>query len=365
MTTDRIYYSDLAIPPGEYLAEVLEEKGIYQADLARRMGRPIPAINEIIKGDKTITSETALQLEQVLGVPAHIWTGLEAHYQLVKARANEQAQLENDIPLLEQIPFVKLVRLGFVKKTRIAFEKVKELQRFFGVSALSNMPQVKAFAPAFRCSGKHKASPYALAAWLRCGEIKAREIETKPFSREKLEAVLAKAKKMTSQSPEVFLPNLKRMLAEAGVALVILQHLPKTYAHGATFWLGSDKAVVLMSIRGSWADMFWFSLIHELAHVLKHDKRLTFIDDGVSNPDVKKQEDEANAFAGEQLIPSTAYAALIQSAQLGSETIRAFAKGLGVHPGIVVGRLQHDKKLPVVTVLNRMRERYVWKESAT
>ncbi len=365
MTTDRIYYSDLAIPPGEYLAEVLEEKGIYQADLARRMGRPIPAINEIVKGDKTITSETALQLEQVLGVPAHIWTGLEAQYQLVKARENEQEQLEKGIPLLEQIPFGDLAKLGFVKKTRNAFEKVKELQSFFGVSALSNMAGVKAYAPAFRCNEKREASPYALAAWLRCGEIKAREIETKPFSKEKLETVLAEAKKMTSRPPEVFLPDLKRMLAEAGVALVMLPHLPKTYAHGSTFWLGSDKAVVLMSIRGSWADMFWFSLIHELAHVLKHDKRLTFIEDGASNPDVKKQEDEANAFAGEQLIPGTAYAAFIQSAQLGSETIRAFAKEMGVHPGIVVGRLQHDTILPVVTVLNRMRERYIWKKSAT
>ena len=224
---------------------------------------------------------------------------------------------------------------------------------------MSNMPQVKAFAPAFRCSGKHEASPYALAAWLRCGEIKAREIETKPFSKEKLEVVLADAKKMTNQPPGIFLPALKRLLAEAGVALVMLPHLPKTYAHGAAFWLGSDKAVVLMSIRGSWADMFWFSLFHELAHVLKHDKRLTFIDDGVSNPEVRKQEDEANAFAGEQFIPGKAYEAFLQAEQFGANAIRTFAQEMGVHPGIVVGRLQHDEMLPVGTVLNRMRERYM------
>lgn len=365
MATDNTFYSDLAIPPGEYLAEVLEEKGIYQADLARRMGRPIPAINEIIKGAKIITSETALQLERVLGVPAHIWTGLEAQYQLVKARANEQAQIEKDIPLLKEIPFNELAKLGFVKKTRIAIEKVKELQRFFGVSALANMPQVKAFAPAFRCSGKHQASPYALAAWLRCGAIKAREIETKPFSKEKLEAVLAEAKKMTCQSPSVYLPNLKGMLAEAGVALVILPHLPKTYAHGATFWSSPEKAVVLMSIRGSWADMFWFSLFHELAHVLKHDKRLTYINDGISNPDVQKQEDEANAFAGEQLISGEAYEAFLQAEQYGPNAIRAFAQQIGVHPGIIVGRLQHDNRLPMKTVLNRMRARYKWNNSIT
>ena len=344
---------------------MLEEKGFYQAELARRMGRPIPAINEIIKGAKIITSETALQLERVLGVPAHIWTGLEAQYQLMKARANEQAQLEKDIPLLKAVPFNELANLGFVRKTRVAFEKVKELQRFFGVSALANMPQVKAFAPAFRCSSKHNASPYALAAWLRCGAIKAQEIETKPFSKENLEAVVAEAKKMTCQSPSVYLPNLKRMLAEAGVALVIMPHLPKTYANGATFWLGSDKAVVLLSIRGSWADMFWFSLFHELAHVLKHDKRLTYINDGISNPEVQKQEDEANAFAGEQLIPSKAYEAFLQTEQFGSDAIRTFAQEIGVHPGVIVGRLQHDNRLPMKTALNHMRERYIWKQSIT
>ena len=118
-----------------------------------------------------------------------------------------------------------------------------------------------------------------------------------------------------------------------------------------------------MNNRGLDADKFWFSLFHELAHVLKHDKRLTFIDDGEANPAVRKQEDEANAFAGEQLIPSKAYEGFMQSGSFGSEPIRAFAREMGVHPGIVVGRLQHDKKLPEATVLNRLRERFVWKKS--
>jgi HTH-type transcriptional regulator/antitoxin HigA len=91
-------YSDLAIPPGEFLAEVLENRRISQAELARRMGRPIPAINEIVKGEKAITPETALQLEQVLGVPARIWTGLEARFQLVLARQKEERLLEQDLP---------------------------------------------------------------------------------------------------------------------------------------------------------------------------------------------------------------------------------------------------------------------------
>ena len=80
MMTEAHFMSDLAIPPGEYLAEVLTELGLNQAELARRMGRPAQAINEIIKGEKTITPETSIQLEKVVGVPAHIWSRLESEF---------------------------------------------------------------------------------------------------------------------------------------------------------------------------------------------------------------------------------------------------------------------------------------------
>ena len=76
MMTDNSIVSDLAIPPGEYLEEVLEDVGISQIDLAKRMGRPAQAINEIIKGNKSITPDTALQLELVLGVSASFWNNL-------------------------------------------------------------------------------------------------------------------------------------------------------------------------------------------------------------------------------------------------------------------------------------------------
>lgn len=360
MTTDRVIHSDLAIPPGDYLVEVLEFKGISQAELGRRMARPAQMINEIVKGEKAITPETALQLERSLDVPAHIWTGLEAQYQLVLARRKEVEQLERDIPLLEYIPYSDLAKLSFVKKVQEKLEKVRELQRFFGVSALGNIPQVKAYSPAFRCAEKRKASPYALAAWLKCGEVRANAMNTKPFSRERLEANIGVIRGLSRKSPEEFLPELEKILAECGVALVMMPHLPKTYAHGATFWTASDKAVLMMSLRGSWADIFWFSLLHELAHILKHDKRLTFIDDGCENPDVKQQEVEANVFAAEQLIPSGKYQGFIKGARCGVGEIREFAEELGVAPGIVVGRLQHDGVVRIDTMLNSLRVRFKW-----
>ena len=360
MTIEKNIYSDLAIPPGEYLAEVLEAKGINQAEIGRRMGRPAQAINEIIKGEKAITPHTALQLERALDVPAHIWTGLEAQYQLVLARQNEEKQFKQDLPLLDQIPYTDLARIGFIISVKSSLEKVRVLQHFFGVSSLGNLADVKAYSPAFRCSQKKQLSPYALAAWLKCGEIRGREIATKPYAKEALKSKIAVIRGLSLKPPHEFEAELKQLLADCGVALVMLPHLSKTYAHGATFWISSEKAVLLMSIRGRWADIFWFSLFHELAHILLHDKRMTFIETGDANPDVKEQEQEADRFAADQLIPRDVYAELAKSDLIDTLVIQSFANKIGIHAGVIIGRLQHDKLLSQKTVLNNLRSRFRW-----
>lgn len=86
MATRTDAYPDIAIPPGEYLAEEIGARGLSQKELAKRMGRPANAINEIINGKKAIIAETALQLETVMPeIPARFWMNLEADYQLTKA----------------------------------------------------------------------------------------------------------------------------------------------------------------------------------------------------------------------------------------------------------------------------------------
>ncbi|MBI2287674.1 MAG: HigA family addiction module antidote protein [Chloroflexi bacterium] len=94
MVTKTNAYPDIAIPPGEYLAEEIEARGISQKELARRMGRPLNAINEIINGKKAITAETALQLEEAMPqIPARFWLNLETDYQLTKALISKQTKV--------------------------------------------------------------------------------------------------------------------------------------------------------------------------------------------------------------------------------------------------------------------------------
>lgn len=300
MATKKRVYSDLPIPPGKYLAEVIAAKGITQAELARRLGRPIQAVNEIIKGEKAITPATALQLERTLDVPAHIWTGLESRYQLIKARLEEKKQIQKESCYLKQSPYQQLASLKYVEKAQDDEHKVRELHRFYGVSSLANLSGIKAYEGSFRRRGAPQASGYALAAWLRCAELQARETPTDILDKGRLKKALKDIRALRTKPLAEFMPELKALLARHGVVLVLLPQFPNTSAHGATLWIKPGKAVLLMTPRGSSADVFWHRLFHQIGHILLHGKR-AFIDERKVSPESARQEREADDFARDWL----------------------------------------------------------------
>ncbi len=294
MATDKSLWSDLAVPPGRLVAETLAAKGISQAELARRMRRPAPAINEIVHARKEITAETAIQLERALGVPAHIWLGLEAEYRHTKARQDDEKRLKQQVPLLARFPYAAIARLGWVPKARRAVEKVSHLLDFFGVSSLETVVHVEAVA--YRLSKSHRADAEALASWLRKGNVEAAKVETQPFEAKALRASLPELHKMTTLPVRQVQPQLTRTLSRCGVAFVMLPHLPKTHAHGATKWLAPDKALLIATARARWSDIFWFSVFHELGHLLLHSRKATFVEWEQRRGD--GHEREADSFAG-------------------------------------------------------------------
>lgn len=365
MATERELHSDLAVPPGEYLEEVIAELGMTKDELARRMGRPATKLSSIFKGAKAITPDTAMQLEKVVGVPANIWLGLESEYRLALAHREEKEQLAAETELLTPFCYSKLAELGLVRKLSNRSEKVRELQGFFGVATLASVGAVRQYQAAFRV-GKARAratNPHAVASWLRMGELRAQDVGCCPFARTRLEAYLDEMRGMTLQTPDEFDDPLAESLAECGVALVIAPHFPGTKAHGATFWPARDKAVLMLTIRGRWADIFWFSLFHELGHILLHGQRDIFIEDDSASPGQERQEEEADAFAATLLVPPPAYSAFVDRANFYPNAIAAFARETGVDSGIVVGRLQHDGYLPPEWG-NKLRTRYVWNQEA-
>jgi HTH-type transcriptional regulator/antitoxin HigA len=359
MMIEQSYISELAIPPGEYLEEVLEDLEISQVELSRRMGRPAQAINEIIKGEKAITPETALQLEKVVGVPAEIWSGLEAEYRLILAKHIEQEKTKKEQHLVSLYPYLEMRKLDLVENTRDIIKKVNELKRFFGVSSLLNVENVKEYSPAFRQTVNDNISKEAIAAWLRTGHLKALKLNVSTFNKKALRSVIPKIRTLTNEhEPNKLLSSLQDLLSLCGIALVVIPHYPKTFVTGATFWYGKNKPVIMMSLRGSWGDIFWFSLMHEIAHILLHDKRITFLECSKGDTEHQKQEGEADIFAKETLIPKTHYENFINQNDFSHAAIKDFASLIDIHAGIITGRLQHDKYLP--HTCHHHRVRYKW-----
>ncbi len=352
------YLPDRVSLPGETLQEILEDRQMTQAELAERTGRPKKTINEIIKGKSAITPETALQLERVLGVPASFWNNLEQNYQDYLARRNEDRRLEASLGWLEQIPVAELIGRGWIDQCRRRVDQARAVLEFFGVASPDRWQELFVLPQAsFRRSPSFKSEAGALSAWLRKGEIEARQLRCAPFEEARFKEVLAEVRVLTREAPGVATSKTIELCAAAGVAVVFVPELPRCRVHGATRWLSSNKALVQMSLRYKTDDHLWFTFFHEAGHILLHGKKKTFIDVEVTGAS-EAEELEANQFAADWLIPPDQLAEL-EPGPLSKERVLDLAQGLGISPGIVVGRLQHLGRLPY-SHLNGLKKRLDW-----
>jgi addiction module HigA family antidote len=338
------YEPDLVTPPGEILLEKLEEIGMTQADLAERIGRTKKTVNEIIKGKAPILSETALQLERVLAIPARFWTNAEGQYREFLAREEERQRLGNHLAWLKTIPVKKMVQVGWLPQRTDPVATLQDALNFFGVASPEALSQIgKEKCLAFRQSGSHQVDQYALFAWIRKGEIEAQQQQCAPYDEKEFRRALAEIRKLTRETVDAYVPRMAQLCTASGVALVFVPEIPGARAWGVTHWLSPDKAVLQLSLRGKTDDHLWFTFFHEAAHILLHPKRDVFVE---LNGTTDSREDEANRFACDVLIPPTTWQVVVQTQPRSAAEIQALAKRLGIAPGILVGRLQRERLLP-------------------
>lgn len=346
MTTSKQteYRPDYVSPPGETLLEALEERGMTQAQLAERAGRPKKTINEIVKGKAAITPDTAIQLERVLGIPASFWNRREQQYREFLARQADERRLKSWKDWLKELPIKEMAQRGWIPADADKIQQVLEALKFFGVASPEAWRAiVEQEVVAYRQSTAVANSIGAIAAWLRQGEIAASVIECAPYDEQAFRQVVKRIRAMALEPPERVLQKMVELCASAGVALVIVPALRQMGTWGATRWVTPQKALLQLSLHYKTDDHFWFTFFHEAGHILLHGKRETFLDEG-SEEGVK--EEEANQFAGNTLVPQRDWVWFINSERhFGKADIFQFAQEVGVAPGVIVGRLQHEKLL--------------------
>jgi HTH-type transcriptional regulator/antitoxin HigA len=351
------YAPDYAIAPGQTLADLLDELGMSQTDLAHRLGVSLKHVNQVANGAASISSELALGLEKVFGVPATFWINRESLYRADLARREEREVLSKAIEWARRFPISELKRRKFIPRHAEGPDLVLSLLEFLGIAGPKQWSDPRV---AFRKSVKFESDPYALSAWLRVGELEAADIECKSYSADKFVTALQLARQLTRLDPSAWHPQLIAACAQAGVAVVIVDTFSGARANGASRWLGPGKAVIQLSLRHKWEDIFWFTFFHEAGHVLLHRKKDVFVDvpgEGQHlSSDAAQNEREADRFATRTLIPS-AFETQLASMELAE--IRQFADQLGIAPAIVVGRLQHEGKL-LYNQGNGLRRRFVF-----
>jgi len=358
------YEPDFVSSPGETLLETIEYLGISQVDLAIRTGRPSKTINEIIKGKTAITTETALQLERALGVPASFWMNSQRHYDEHAMRVAEKEQLERNTRWMTLFPVSAMIKMRWITKYTDKVSQLRELLNFFGVASPDawNKYQSK-YKELHRKSYKYEVDQYALAAWLRRGELLAQQIECKPYDRERFKDTLRKIRRLTLENSDIFREELYKLCLESGVIFLIVPELPKIRVSGVAHWLTmdkADKAVIQLSLRHKTDDHFWFSFFHESAHILQEFKKGVFVDESRKREYEEDLERKADEFASEMLVPAVALTKFIKNADFSKKAISAFANQIGVSPGIVVGQLQHFGCLPY-SHCNELKRILEWK----
>jgi HTH-type transcriptional regulator / antitoxin HigA len=339
----RRWSPDEALPPGYLLRDELNARSISQAELAMRTGLSPKHINQVINGIVPLSAEVALILERVLGIPSHIWNGIEAKFRDAQVRHTAQDRFRAYIEWARKFPIAELVKYNKIAARDDGPVLVGKLLAFFGVANPEAFAELwNERSAAFRRTTQHKVDFYATATWLRLAELAAAEITLKPFDGKAFASLLPGLRALTKLPLTEALPQLQQQAAATGVAVVRVPEIPGTRACGATRWNNSTYPIVVLSGRYKTEDSVWFSFFHEAGHITRHAKKMTYIrpEEGQGDDEL---ETEANQFAADALIPPSAAAELGRLRTV--PEITAFANQIGVDPGIVAGRLSNDKVL--------------------
>ncbi|WP_437512711.1 HigA family addiction module antitoxin [Sorangium sp. So ce1099] len=348
----RTIYEPSVVPhPGDTVVEYLEFHGWSQRDLARRTGLTPKTISEICNGKAPITPATSLALEKVFQRPAHLWLNLQRQFDEAVARRRESEKSVQWKDWVAKFPLKEMKRFKFISPEKHHQSDTDALLSFLGVSSPESWNSVwQAAGVAYRQTRKFKTSIEAVSVWVRATELAAAELPVADFNEKTLRSSVDTLRRYTRERVQDVIEQAQKLCAAAGVALVWVPEFQNTGISGCARWLSDNKALIALTLRYKTDDQMWFTLFHELGHILLHSRKHIFvldnavdnISDRVVDPQMQQYEDEANRFSADTLIPPHALEKFIRKNDFGNEAIHNFAEEIGIGPGIVVGRLQHE-----------------------
>lgn len=349
---------ELIIHPGETLEELLQDREMTQKELASRTGTSEKHVSQIINGRKNISNAFAKKLEYALGVNARFWVNLQSNYdqELIEYQeVNGISQEEIDIlkPLKDILNYFKEISL--VPNTSNKPELVLNLRRLLGVSDLAVIPSIESNV-AYRAQVSDKIDPFVLFAWEKLCEVQtnAAKVE-RPLDLEVLKLRIPDMKSIMDEDPNEIIKKLTAIFDECGISFKVVRNFKGAPVQGFIKKTHDGKLLLGMTIRQHFADIFWFTLFHEIGHILNGDIKNKFIDFDNYESEVERK---ADYFARNTLIPDSLFEEFCSKKDLSEASIKDFSAECGVPSFILVGRLQKEGHLD--WNMSRLKPRYVW-----
>ena len=336
---------DLIIHPGETIADVLEEREISQAELASRTGVSAAYMSNVIAGKKDISAKLAMGLEYALGVPKTFWLNLQSNYEAELMEANEELTIsdeERDVrkDVGEVVSYLRKAGLMPLREGMDA--SILSLRKALQISDISNLREMIP-AGQFRLANA-SINRNVVGAWVRLCQIAADENEvSSQFDVERVDQLISELKQFMLQGSENFQEDLKQIMGNYGIDFSIVKNFRGAPVQGYICQKRDMTYQMVLTIRGSRADVFWFTLFHELGHIVNGDvvKATRFID----FDDNGDKEKDANLFAINKLLDSDSYSKFVDAGDFSIGAIIEHADSQNVMPYIVIGRLQKEKKI--------------------
>jgi len=331
--------------PGEYLRDEIEERGWTPSDFAEILGIERNVVSDIFVGRRSISTELAVSLGQALGTSAQFWLNLQSAYKLAIEQRRDDG-VAHRAKLFSLAPVRLMQKRNWIEEVNDTITLDKQICKFYRIKSIDEPIY---FSHAARKSDDYDRVTPAQLAWLTRARNLAEVIQVEDkFRDDKLDGLLGEIRLLTENLEDV--RRVPRLLAKYGIRFLIVEYLPQTKIDGACFWLDGDSPVIVLSLRHDRIDNFWQSLMHEVRHLQNQDgKEQAILDTAMVGRDAQpfadkpKEEQEADIFAATFLIdPAELEDFIIRvDPYFSRDKIQGFALRLRVHPGIVVGQLQH------------------------
>lgn len=329
----------IAFHPGYYIKEIIDESGLTQEDFAKRLDTTPKNLSLLVRGEQSLSIDIAMKLSRMIGTSIDYWINLQDAYNSLIAEFKSKEELLKEHEIFNNLDY-KYFRDNYALPNipRKIDEQIKKVREFLNVATLSVFTK-RDMAVSFRSCSKEMTESNIVKAniMVQIAINKALKIYAPKFNKAKFNEAVKYALTLT-KNHEDFYPLISNAFLKAGVILVILPNLSGSKINGATKKIGNN-VMLMVNDRRLYSDTFWFTLFHEIGHIINGDYGITF------EKENDNLEDAADKYAEDSLIPPDLYQKFLSKNQFDFESIKTFSIQIDRDPGIILGRLQNDGKV--------------------